>query len=425
MTPQMIKAITTSPPTTGTTIKIVDSVSKPSDPSFLEENRSVGERVGGQVETSSTTVFEGSTTGAPNTTEVDVVIVADPAATDWSTQREAVAGSAKEVATYRRYCQEREENEEETWVFRSLIIASTEEYWPLKDCKVVWVVYSITREEDWARICSLRRDDNRRFELEKETIVRAEDGMPSIESAVTEMNASCAPLSNMDSSIPSRETSVEKVTAVVSGGGTGVGFVVGIRVGEFVGDKDGLGDDGARVGTDEGVNEGVELGDIEGLSVGKLEGASEGKKEGWELGDWVGEEVGENDGEVGRKLREGINDGAEDGEAVGATVGRVEGVTEGEELGTVEGVHVGENDGKELGETVGRVEGVTEGEKLGTVDGVHVGENDGKELGETVGRVEGVVEGERLGTVDGTHDGEKDGVVLGEKVGEMDGLEVG
>jgi hypothetical protein len=99
-TPQMTRVITRIPPTTGTrtnTIKV--SVFESSEPPFLVEMASVGEKVGGQVDTSSTAVLEGSTTGAPNATAVEVVIVVEPAATDSSTQRVAVAGSAKEVAT--------------------------------------------------------------------------------------------------------------------------------------------------------------------------------------------------------------------------------------------------------------------------------------------------------------------------------------
>ena len=82
---------------------ITMSVFVSSDPPFREENASVGEvvgeLVGDHVATSITTVLEGSTTGTPNITDVDVVIVVEPSAMDSSIQRVAVAGSEKAIAT--------------------------------------------------------------------------------------------------------------------------------------------------------------------------------------------------------------------------------------------------------------------------------------------------------------------------------------
>jgi hypothetical protein len=96
----MIKVINSTPPTRETmTISRASLVS--SEPPPREEVFFVGEIVGDQVSTSRTTVFDVSTTGLPNTTDVELVIVKEPSAMDSSTQRDAVSGSEKDVATFR------------------------------------------------------------------------------------------------------------------------------------------------------------------------------------------------------------------------------------------------------------------------------------------------------------------------------------
>jgi hypothetical protein len=101
-TPPMSKAMRRTPTigTTTTRVNVLVSMSSDSPPS-REMLFSDGAKVGGQVETSITTVFELSTTGVPNRTVVEEVMVVDPKAIDWSTHWVAVAGSEKEVATYR------------------------------------------------------------------------------------------------------------------------------------------------------------------------------------------------------------------------------------------------------------------------------------------------------------------------------------
>jgi hypothetical protein len=118
----------------------------------------------------------------------------------------------------------------------------------------------------------------------------------------------CAALSNMDSSMPSRATSVVKETAVDNGGSAAVGLCEGAQVGNL---------DGERLG----LSEGGRVTAAEGLKEGEFDEITDGDTDGWGLVRVVGQELGITVGEEGRWV--GTAEGKALGERVGDRVGPV------------------------------------------------------------------------------------------------------